>query len=147
MALTDLHGDIVADKLSGSVPDSVEKSDLRNVWIKSEKLIEVCQFMMSEDDFRMDYLNAVTAVDFIDHFDVIYQLTSTSTQQRVTIRVSLTGRDNLQIDSVTKLWGGANLQEREIWALMGIKFTGHPNMKRLLLWEGFEGHPLRKDFL
>ena len=69
MALTDLHGDIVADKLSGSVPDSVEKSDLRNVWIKSEKLIEVCQFMMSEDDFRMDYLNAVTAVDFIDHFD------------------------------------------------------------------------------
>ena len=126
MALTDLHGDIVADKLSGSVPDSVEKSDLRNVWIKSEKLIEVCQFMMSEDDFRMDYLNAVTAVDFIDHFDVIYQLTSTSTQQRVTIRVSLTGRDNLQIDSVTKLWGGANLQEREIWDLMGIKFTGHP---------------------
>ena len=147
MALTDLHGDIVADKLSGSVPDSVEKSDLRNVWIKSEKLIEVCQFMMSEDDFRMDYLNAVTEVDFIDHFDVIYQLTSTSTQQRVTIRVSLTGRDNLQIDSVTKLWGGANLQEREIWDLMGIKFTGHPNMKRLLLWEGFEGHPLRKDFL
>ena len=56
-------------------------------------------------------------------------------------------RDNPTIASVTKIWRGADLQEREIWDLMGIKFEGHPNLKRIMLWEGFEGHPLRKDYL
>ena len=45
------------------------------------------------------------------------------------------------------VWKGADFQEREIWDLMGVRFTGHPNMKRIMLWEGFDGHPLRKDFL
>ena len=56
------------------------------------------------------------------------------------------GRDELSVPSVTPVWEGANLQEREIYDLFGIEFIGHPNMKRILLWEGFPGHPLRKDF-
>ena len=147
MLLKDLHGDTVANRLSETDPEWVEKSDSMNVWIKSESLIDVCKFLMSDKDLVMDYLNAITAVDFIDHFDVIYQLTSTVTRKRIVVRSSLYGREELSIDSVTSLWSGAHLQEREIWDLMGITFLGQPNMKRLLLWEGFEGHPLRKDFL
>ena len=147
MLLKDLHGDTVANRLSEIDPEWVEKSDFMNVWIKPESLIDVCKFLMSDKDLVMDYLNAITAVDFIDHFDVIYQLTSTVTRKRIVVRSSLYRREELSIDSVTSLWSGANLQEREIWDLMGITFLGHPNMKRLLLWEGFEGHPLRKDFL
>ena len=147
MLLKDLHGDTVANRLSEIDPEWVEKSDFMNVWIKPESLIDVCKFLMSDKDLVMDYLNAITAVDFIDHFDVIYQLTSTVTRKRIVVRSSLYGREELSVDSVTSLWSGANLQEREIWDLMGITFLGHPNMKRLLLWEGFEGHPLRKDFL
>ena len=147
MLLKDLHGDTVANRLSEIDPEWVEKSDFMNVWIKPESLIDVCKFLMSDKDLVMDYLNAITAVDFIDHFDVIYQLTSTVTRKRIVVRSSLYGREELSVDSVTSLWSCANLQEREIWDLMGITFLGHPNMKRLLLWEGFEGHPLRKDFL
>ena len=63
------------------------------------------------------------------------------------IKSKLYGRSKLSIKSLTSLWKGAELQEREIWDLMGIYFDDHPNMKRILLWEGFEGHPLRKDFI
>ena len=67
--------------------------------------------------------------------------------ERIRVGQSLPGREELAIPSVTDLWRGAELQEREIWDLMGIKFEDHPNMKRILLWEGFPGHPLRKDFI
>tara|TARA_A100001037_G_scaffold306590_2_gene353014 strand:+ start:2450 stop:2893 length:444 start_codon:yes stop_codon:yes gene_type:complete len=147
MVLRDLNGKIVADKLLEVFPGCVDKADNDNVWVHPENLVKIGEFLKSENGFTMDYLNAITAVDFIDHFDVIYQLTSTVTQNRIAIRTSLIGREHLELDSVMGLWKGANLQEREIWDLMGIYFKGHPNMKRLLLWEGFEGHPLRKDFL
>ena len=65
----------------------------------------------------------------------------------VVIKSKVFGREELSAPSVISVWQGADLQEREIWDLMGIHFEGHPNMKRVLLWEGFPGHPLRKDFL
>ena len=67
--------------------------------------------------------------------------------QSAIFKVRLWGRDSLEIPSVVDVWEGANLQEREIYDLMGVEFTNHPNMKRVFLWEGFPGHPLRKDFL
>ena len=57
------------------------------------------------------------------------------------------GRNNPKIDSIVDIWRGADYQEREVWDLMGIKFIGHPNLKRIMLWDGFPGHPLRKDFV
>ena len=65
----------------------------------------------------------------------------------IVVKSKLYGRSKLSIKSLTSLWKGAELQEREIWDLMGIYFDDHPNMKRILLWEGFEGHPLRKILL
>ena len=63
------------------------------------------------------------------------------------MRSRIYGREEPTAPSVVGVWQGADFQEREIWDLMGVHFTGHPNMKRIMLWEGFAGHPLRKDFL
>ena len=63
------------------------------------------------------------------------------------LKVNLFGRSDLVCPSVYKFWQGADFQEREIWDLLGIYFEGHPNMKRIFLWDGFEGHPLRRDYL
>ncbi len=84
---------------------------------------------------------------FIDRFELIYHLLSMRRNHRVVLKTLWTGRGDPSMPSVTSVWRGADLQEREVWDLMGIRFEGHPNLKRVLLWEGFEGHPLRKDFL
>ena len=68
------------------------------------------------------------------------------THTKDSFKVKINGRDDLKIPSVVEIWPGANFQEREIWDLMGIQFENHPNLKRIMLWEGFPGHPHRKDF-
>ena len=78
---------------------------------------------------------------------IILILDSLINNSSIVVKSKLYGRSKLSIKSLTSLWKGAELQEREIWDLMGIYFDDHPNMKRILLWEGFEGHPLRKDFI
>ena len=94
----------------------------------------------------MKLLNNLTIYqDFIQ--EIIYHICSTKLKKQTVLRVTLLGREDLSIPSVVNIWNGADYQEREIWDLMGIFFNGHPNMKRLLLWEGFPGHPLRKDFV
>jgi len=118
-----------------------------SITISSEKILEVCEFLKEDPKSSFDYLNSITAVDYIDHFEIIYHICSTKLRKHTVLRVTLFGRENLSIPSVISVWNGADYQEREIWDLMGIFFNGHPNMKRLLLWEGFPGHPLRKDFI
>ena len=94
-----------------------------------------------------DYLTAITAVDYLDYLEVIYQLTSIKHNHSLVLKTRCYGQDNPTLPSVVSLWRGADFQEREIYDLMGIRFEGHPNLKRIALWEGFEGHPLRKDYL
>jgi NADH-quinone oxidoreductase subunit C len=92
-------------------------------------------------------LSGVTAVDYIDHFELVYHLTSLPMNSRAVLKTKCGwGREEPIVPSVTPVWRGAELQEREIWDLMGIRLEGHPNLKRIMLWEGFPGHPLRKDF-
>ena len=78
-------------------------------------------------------------------FEVVYHLLSLARGHRLRLKVPIEDAD-AQIDSVTTIWKGANWFEREAWDMFGILFTGHPNMKRLLMYEGFQGHPLRKDY-
>ena len=89
-----------------------------------------------------------SAVDYIDHFEVVYHLTSLPKNASAVVktRVGL-GRTDASVPSVVPIWRGADYQEREVWDLMGIRFEGHPNHKRIMLWEGFPGHPLRKDYV
>jgi NADH-quinone oxidoreductase subunit C len=142
-----LSGKEIAARIEEKFPGSVVESSPGSLVVKSDSLLAVAAFLKDTDSFKFDYLNYITAVDYYGYFEVVYQLTSLEHNHTVVIKTRCYGRENLSVPSVVGLWQGANPQEREIYDLMGIKFEGHPNLKRIFLWEGFPGHPLRKDFL
>ena len=143
------NGKKLAEEISNHISDSVVSSDDNSVYISREKIYEVLKFLKETSGFSFDLLSSITAVDYIDHFEVVYQLKSLITLSKATVKVKLGfGReDQPEIDSAYSLWKGAEFQEREVFDLMGIHFVNHPNLKRILLWDGFPGHPLRKDFV
>ncbi|MQF83339.1 MAG: NADH-quinone oxidoreductase subunit C [SAR202 cluster bacterium] len=143
------NGKKLAEEISNHISDSVVSSDDHSVYISREKIYEVLKFLKETSGFSFDLLSSITAVDYIDHFEVVYHLKSLITLSKATIKVKLGfGReDQPEIDSAYNLWKGADFQEREVFDLMGIHFVNHPNLKRILLWDGFPGHPLRKDFV
>ena len=147
MALQQLTGEDLAEKVAAGVPESVDGMVDGVLRVKSQKIADVANFMKSDSGLDFNFLNSISAVDYIDHFEVVYHLTSLNKRHTAIVKTRLDGRDDLTLPSVYHLWRGAAFQEREIWDLMGISFSGHPNMKRIMLWEGFEGHPLRKDYL
>ena len=143
------NGKKLAEEISNHISDSVVSSDDNSVYMSREKIYEVLKFLKETSGFSFDLLSSITAVDYIDHFEVVYQLKSLITLSKATVKVKLGfGReDQPEIDSAYNLWKGADFQEREVFDLMGIHFVNHPNLKRILLWDGFPGHPLRKDFV
>ena len=147
MALQQLTGEDLAEKVAAGVPESVDGMVDGVLRVKSQKIADVANFMKSDSGLDFNFLNSISAVDYIDHFEVVYHLTSLNKRHTAIVKTRLDGRDDLTLPSVYHLWRGADFQERESWDLMGISFSGHPNMKRIMLWEGFEGHPLRKDYL
>ena len=147
MTVAALSGEHLQRRLSELSPAPVEGTDAVAVWVYPGRIDAVARFLRDDPDLDFQFLNSISAVDFIDHFQVVYHLTSLSLEHTGVVRTRLYGRDDLALPSVFDVWRGADFQEREIWDLMGIRFDGHPNMKRIMLWEGFEGHPLRKDYL
>lgn len=142
-----LSGVDVADQINQAHPGVVIESNDTTVWVETESLLRVAGFLKESPDLDFSFLTAVSAVDYVDHFELIYQLLSMRKNHSVVLKTRCYGREEPVVDSLTPVWRGANLQEREIWDLMGVHFEGHPNMKRILLWEDFPGHPLRKDFV
>ncbi len=101
------------------------------------------------DEMGFDYLTHLSASDYPDRIEVVYNLYSTRSDLQgpgIPLKVRIPDRADPQVSSMTPVWPGANFQEREVWDMFGVRFTGHPDLKRILLWEGFEGHPLRKDW-
>ena len=147
MAVQALEGRDLAERLEAGVGDSVEEWREGTVWVWPSRIEEVARFLRDDPELDFQFLNSISAVDFIDHFEVVYHLTSLSRQHTAVVKARVYGREGLFLPSVYDIWRGADLQEREVWDLMGVCFQGHPNMKRIMLWEGFEGHPLRKDYL
>jgi NADH:ubiquinone oxidoreductase subunit C len=86
-------------------------------------------------------------VDYMDYFEVVYHLISLKHNHSLVLKTRCHDRGKPVVPSVVSLWRSADFQEREAYDLMGIVFDGHPNLRRLLLWEGFAGHPLRRDYL
>ena len=142
-----LSGKEIATQIEEKFPESVVESSERNVVVKSDSLLDVAAFLKDTPDLEFDYLNYITAVDYYDHFEVVYMLSSLEHNHSLVIKTRCYERESPTLSSVVHLWQGADFQEREIYDFMGIKFEGHPNMKRIFLWEGFPGHPLRKDFM
>jgi NADH/F420H2 dehydrogenase subunit C len=114
------------------------------VLVKAENLLELAQYL--RDDEECDYCSSITGVDYPEHFEVVYHLYSMKKEGGPVILKVRAEREKPHVPSVTPIWRGANWQEREVWDLMGIRFDDHPDLRRILLWEGYEGHPLRKDF-
>jgi len=141
-----LSGKEIASQLEEKFPGSIVESNQDSFVVKSDFLLAVAAFLKDTPGLDFGYLNYITAIDYYDHFEVVYQLVSLEHNHSLVLRTRCDQRDNPTLPSVISLWRGADLQEREIYDLMGIRFEGHPNMKRIALWEGFQGHPLRKDY-
>ena len=133
-------------KVETVLPGSIIKSSGNTIVVKEEFLFKVASFLNTAPEFDFDYLNFVTAVDYQTYFEVTYNLVSLKHNHSLIVKTRLTDRMKPELPSVVSLWKGADFQEREIYDLFGINFTGHPDLKRIFLWDGFQGYPLRKDF-
>lgn len=113
--------------------------------VPAAQIVPICQLLKNEHGFQR--LSAVTAVDWYPQeprFEVVYQLHSLKTNQRVRLKVRLA--EGEEVDSVYSVWQAANWYEREVFDLFGVIFRNHPNLKRIMMPEDWEGHPLRKDY-
>ena len=142
-----LPGEEIARRIDETCPGTVVRSNQTDVWINPQSLPQVARFLNETADLDFAYLTSVTVVDYVEYFELVYRLVSMRRNHSMVLKTASYGREEPTVPSVTGIWRGAELQEREVWDLMGIRFEAHPNMKRILLWEGFPGHPLRKDFL
>lgn len=145
-ATTVLAGKHVAERIAAAVPDAVDEAGDDWVRVRAEKLVDVARFLHDDRGLDARYLNNLNGVDRYDEFEVVYHLTSLAHNHTFAIRVRA-DHDDPVVPSVTSVWHGAHLQEREAYDLLGIRFDGHPSLKRIFLWEGFPGHPLRKDYM
>lgn len=137
----------VATVLREFFPDNVLHHDLDEIWIDPNYLFDLCKLLKENKDLNLVYLVAITCVDYVDRFQLVYHIKSLEYNHSLVVKTDLIGRDSPSVSSVISIWPAADLQEREIWDLMGIHFINHPNLKRIMTWEGFEGHPLRRDHL
>lgn len=140
-------GQGMAAKIGERFPEAVIETTIESVVVRPESLYQVADYLKNTPELGFDYLNYISAVDYYDYFELVYRVTSLEQNRSAVFKTRCYGRENLAVPSVVSLWRGADYQEREIFDLMGISFEGHPNMKRIVLWEGFQGHPLRKDYL
>ena len=124
--------------------ENLEIQSCRRIWVevRREKLLEFCRFLK---DNGFDHLSCIVGVDRVEYLEVIFHVWSYLERRMVSIRVKLPTDDPV-VDSVTGIWRGADWHERETYDMLGIIFRGHPNLKRILLPDDFEGFPLRKDF-
>lgn len=117
--------------------------------VPAEEIFDALEFLKETCGF--DLLIDITCVDYLryrgatDRFGLVYILTNTETNERLIVRTFLNEPD-LTVPSVTSLWEGANWMEREVWDMFGIRFDGHPDLRRILLPEEYAAHPLRKDY-
>jgi len=119
-----------------------------SIYVERTALRSACTAMKNDLTLQYDSLSDVTCVDWTPsdpRFEVIYHLFSTVTKKRVRLKVRLSG-DDARIDSLTPIWPGANFFEREVFDLFGVRFQEHPNLKRIMMPDNWEGHPLRKDY-
>jgi NADH-quinone oxidoreductase subunit C len=128
-------------------PDGQVRGSEIYLSVPAAAIVDVCRFLLSEPEYAFNYLSFLTAIDWKTHFEVVYYLVSTSHGHKVVLKVRVDDRQTPEVPSVMSIWPAADWQEREVYDLFGIRFSGHSNLRRLLLPEGWEGHPLRKDYV
>jgi NADH-quinone oxidoreductase subunit C len=122
--------------------------DEMSIYVERSSIRDACVLLRDDTDCPFHYLADITCVDWFPsepRFEVVYHLLSISKKERVRLKVRLDG-SSPALDSVTLVWPAANYFEREVFDLFGVRFAGHPYLRRLLMPEDWEGHPLRKDY-
>jgi NADH-quinone oxidoreductase subunit C len=144
-------------RLRVALPDAVlaehAQHEDETVRVAAERLRDALELLRRDDELDFDMLMDLTAVDHSrredgprePRFEVVYHLYSIGRNQRLRVKVGVEA-DACEVDSVAEIWPAANWMEREVFDLYGIRFRGHPDLRRILLYEEFEGHPLRKDY-
>lgn len=143
-----------AEQLKGRFGQAIEEvrmpgdfpTDVPIIYVKKEEIVEVLRFMKLEPGFEYGFLADITATDEQVHprFEVVYNLFSPTRLWR--IRVKVRAGESEEVPTIVSLWKSANWAEREVWDMFGIKFKGHPDLRRILMDSRWEGHPLRKDY-
>ena len=138
-------------KLQEKFPTSILEvktfRDEVNVIVQKKDILNICKFLYSDSDLQYQMLTDLCGVDFFPEsprFEVVYLLYSMKNQQRLRLKIRV--GESESISSVESIWKAADWLEREVYDLFGITFDNHPDLRRILLWDGYEGHPLRKDF-
>jgi NADH-quinone oxidoreductase subunit C/D len=140
---------VLADRINQAIGEGSVTPEKDTLVVDPERLIQVGAYLRDTEELAYNLLSNVTGMDYLGRdprFEVVYHLYSTSRGGGPLVLKARTMEEEPVIPSLTSVWPSADLQEREVWDLYGIRFPGHPNLKRILLWEGFHGHPMRKDY-
>jgi len=139
------------EKLKGKFPNSVLDVAMfrgeTTVWVPKREILEICKFLHSDPDLQFHLLTDLCGLDFFPQsprFGIVYHLCSIKNGQRLRLKTRVGEEESIQ--SVESIWKVANWYEREAYDLFGIRFENHPDLRRILLWDGYEGYPLRKDY-
>lgn len=125
-----------------------------SILVNPSEVVKVAEYLRNNDTLPMNFCTAVTGIDKVDRYEVVYNLHHLGSDykdpglefERIALCVVIEDRENPSTHSLIHLWRSVDFQEREIFDLLGIKFEGHPDLRRILLDDDFKGHPLRKDY-
>ncbi len=143
----------ISERLGAGVVETHDFRGDHTAIVTREVLLDALRFCRDDSALRFDMLMDLTAVDYLKfpgredgpRFDVVYHLYSTSDNHRVRLKTRVEESD-ARVPTASGIWPIANWLEREVWDMFGVRFEGHPDLRRLLLYEEFVGHPLRKDY-
>jgi NADH-quinone oxidoreductase subunit C len=141
--------DLIEAQFKLEILEVLEFADQSSVLVKKDNILEIMSFLRNTPELYFDYLTDLCGVDYLGRknhrFEVVYNLRSLTHNHCCRIKAAVP-EDDCKIDSVVDIWAGANWHERECFDMYGISFTGHPDLRRVLMPEDWEGHPLRKDY-
>ena len=139
------------ERFGGAVDEvwmpGTHRTDIPVVFISAEEILSVLRYLKAESGFEYQFLSDITATDEQPdplRFHVVYQLFSHATKARLRVKVRV--REDQEVPSAISVWAGANWAEREVFDMFGIRFSGHPDLRRILMDPRWEGYPLRKDY-
>lgn len=147
MATRWLTGHELAEAAEQLVPGSVSRSTDAACYLHADRLVETMTALRDDPETDFAHLTNLCGADYWERLEVVYHIQSLDRNHIATVKVETADRDKPAVPSVTPIWHGAWMQECETYDLFGIDFPGHPKLYRILLWEGYPGWPLRKDFL
>lgn len=144
-----MTSDQLAEKIISLIPSAtqVENCQIPTFFIPSDKILESATKLKDNPETSFDYLFCLTGMDWEDSLGIVYHIESTKFNHQAVLKIKTEDRNNPEFDSVCGVWKTAEFHEREVFDFFGIKFTNHPDLRRMFLDEEWQGYPLRKDYV